>query len=197
LPDFKEITITYVFLPNSENFGQSIALEERYVGDDVEESRFVHPVGETHHLSRQQILTTLSFELFFGAFRVDLDNPVRGDGIVLIKSTFLLVFITCDDLKIIRSKHLQIDLLNAVYELDRRRIPVLREERNSHVACLDRLKDVIHRFVDEKSILNFVLGLLGAFAIEALHDLGVVRLRWLSLGGLVLFLADLRCLIET
>ena len=50
------------------------------------------------------------------------------NGVVLIKDHFLLIFISADDLEIVRPKVLIIDFLDAVDELDRSSVAVLREE---------------------------------------------------------------------
>ena len=132
-----------MFLPYSKDLGQGITLEETDVGDNIEQSRLMHPIGQPHNLSRKQILPTLSFELLLHPLRVNFDNSLSRNSVVLVKSRFLLVFIAGDHLQIIGSEHFGVVFLDAVDEFDGSGVAVLSEEGDGHVACFDGLQNVV------------------------------------------------------
>ena len=137
----------------------------------------MHPIWQSNHLSWKQVLSTFRFQLFFHSFRIHLHNSVSWNGIVLVIGRFFLILIASDNLQIVRSKNLCIDLLDAVYEFNWSCVTVLRKERYSHIPSLDCFEDIAHRFVNEESILNLALRLLSALTVQSLYNLCVIRFR--------------------
>ena len=109
----------------------------------------MHPIGQPHNLSRKQILPTLSFELLLHPLRVNFDNSLSRNGVILIKSRLLLVFIAGDHLQVIGSEHFGVVLLDAVDKFDGSGVAVLSEKGDGHVPGLDGLQNVVDRFVDK------------------------------------------------
>jgi len=74
-------------------------------------------------------------------FRVDLDDALRRDRIVLVQNHFLLAFVGGDDLEVIGAELIRVDFLDAVDELDGGGVAVLGEERDGGFTRGDGLEN--------------------------------------------------------
>ena len=134
-----ETSVSNILLPNSKNFGKGVRLEEPNIGNDVEKSWLVHPVWKPDNLCGSNIFSAFCLELLPHFFRVDFNNTVSWDGVVLIKDHFLLVFVGTDDLKVVGSELFCVDHLDTIDEFNGRGVSILGEEWDGGFSILDVL----------------------------------------------------------
>ncbi len=170
LSGFEELSVSDVFLPDAEDFGECVRLKEADVGDDVEKSGLMHPVGEADNFCGGDVLLPFGLELFFHFLGEDLNNTVGRNCVVLIKDHFLLVFIGGDDFEIVWPELVGIDFLDAVDELYGSGVAVFGEKRDCGFSSPYCFQDVAHGLIYEKCILNLVLVFFGFLLVQSLGD---------------------------
>lgn len=85
-----------------------------------------------------------------------------------------MILICWDHLKIVRPELLFIYLLHTVNELYGSCVPIFGEERDSRLSRLYRFKNSTYRFINKKSILDFILRFLCLLIKKSFDNLSIV-----------------------
>lgn len=84
LSSLEEFSISDILFPNRKYFGYCIWFEKSNVGNNIEQSRFMHPIRQSNNFSWHRILLALCFKLFFHLFRVHFNDTMCRNGIIFI-----------------------------------------------------------------------------------------------------------------
>ena len=175
---FKELSVSNVLFPDTEDFSQCIRLEEADVRYDVKQGRLMHPIWKADNFSWSAVFFTLRLKLFFHLFRKYLDNTMCRDGIIFIEDHFFLIFIGGDNFQVVRPEFVGVDFLNTIDKLDGRGVTIFGKKWDCCFSCFYGLKNVAYRFIYKKCILNFILVLFCLLLVQTLGDCCVIGRIW-------------------
>lgn len=129
--------VSYIALPEIEDFGDEVVLEEFHTGQYVEHGALECPLGQRKEFSWHGLLAGRA--LLAALVLDDLDHTSAGDGEVLVVEALLIL----DDFEVVGAEFAGLDLASvAVEELDRHGDTVLSEEGNGVGAGLDAILQV-------------------------------------------------------